>query len=156
MNKKYSKFFSSTSDFNLINSPYYWITQTHNQYVKNVDNALKIYGLDNSRRQILLALKSKNKASISDLSKIITCKISTTTKIVHRLRDEGYIGTYSCTLDARFTRVILTYKGERAIQSINEISNAVLAESFNGLPPLQVEKLLNTLQHIFKNLSDTH
>ena len=59
MTKKFSKFLPSMENFSLDNFPYYWITQVHAQYVQNVDHVLKKYGLDNSRRRILLCLKSK-------------------------------------------------------------------------------------------------
>ena len=41
MTKKYSKFLSIPTDFNLEDSPYHWISQVHTQYVQNVDYALK-------------------------------------------------------------------------------------------------------------------
>lgn len=108
MAKKYNKFLSGSADFNLENSLYHWITQVHAQYIQNVDHALKKYGLDNSRRRILLALQSKNKASVSDLSEMLISKMSTTTKVVYRLKEEGLVNTYCCEDDARITRVLLT------------------------------------------------
>ena len=153
MTKKYNKFLSATADFDLENSPYYWVTQVHAQYVQNVDHVLKKYGLDNSRRRILLALKAKHQASVSDLSEMIICKMSTTTKIVYRLKDEGLVSTYNCADDARITRVLLTDKGQQMIQKINDLSHIVLEQSFEGLTPLQIEKMLGNLKQIFKNLA---
>jgi DNA-binding MarR family transcriptional regulator len=106
MTKKYSKFLPGSEDFSLESFPFYWVTQVHAQYVLNVDHALKKYGLDNSRRRILLALDSKPHASVSDLSDMVVSKMSTTTKIVYRLKDEGLVETYSCEDDARITRVL--------------------------------------------------
>lgn len=153
MTKKYSKFLPSTDDFSLENFPFYWVTQVHAQYVLNVDHALKKYGLDNSRRRILLALKSKPHASVSDLSEMVVSKMSTTTKIVYRLKDEGLVHTYSCEDDARITRVILTEKGIEMTDKINDLTSVVLEQSFDGLTPLQIEKMMECLRHIFKNLS---
>jgi len=153
MTKKYSKFLPTTDSFNLDNFPYYWVTQVHSQYVLNVDHALKKYGVDNSRRRILLALKSKAHASVSDLSEMVVSKMSTTTKIVYRLKDEGLVDTYSCEDDARITRVVLTEKGNMMTQKINDLTNIVLEQSFDGLTPLQIEKTMESLRHIFKNLS---
>ncbi len=66
MPKKYSRFLLlSGENFDLGDFPYYWITQVHAQSVKKLDHALKKYGLDNSRRRILLSLKSKPHASVS-------------------------------------------------------------------------------------------
>ncbi|CAB1213206.1 MarR family winged helix-turn-helix transcriptional regulator [Acinetobacter bouvetii] len=153
MTKKYSKFLPSGEDFKLEDFPYYWITQVHAQQVQNVDHALKKYGLDNSRRRILVALQSKPHASVSDLSDMVVSKMSTTTKIVYRLKDEGLVDTYSCEDDARITRVVLTEKGKQMTQKINDLTNVVLEQSFEGLTPLQIEKMMESLKHIFKNLS---
>lgn len=153
MTKKYSKFLPTAENFDLEDFPYYWVTQVHAQYVLNVDHALKKYGLDNSRRRILLALKSKPHASVSDLSEMVVSKMSTTTKIVYRLKDEGLVDTYSCEDDARITRVTLTEKGNQMTQKINDLTNIVLEQSFEGLTPLQIEKMIESLKVIFKNLA---
>ena len=153
MTKKYSKFLPCVEDFSLDNFPYYWVTQVHAQHVQNIDHALKKYGLDNSRRRILLCLKSKPHASVSDLSGMVVSKMSTTTKIVYRLKDEGLVNTYCCEDDARITRVVLTEKGQQMAQKINDLSYIVLDQSFEGLTPLQVEKMLESLKLIFRNLA---
>lgn len=153
MTKKYSKFLPSTEDFNIEQFPYYWVTQVHAQYVLNVDHALKKYGLDNSRRRILIALKAKPNASVSDLSDMVVSKMSTTTKIVYRLKEEGLVETYSCEDDARITRVILTDQGHAMTEKINDLTGVVLEQSFDGLTPLQIEKMMDSLRHIFNNLS---
>lgn len=153
MSKKFSKFLPSTDHFNIEDFPYYWVTQVHAQYVLNVDHALKKYGLDNSRRRILLALTVKPHASVSDLSEMVVSKMSTTTKIVYRLKDEGLVDTYCCEDDARITRVVLTEKGLLMTQKINDLTNVVLEQSFDGLTPLQIEKMIESLRHIFQNLA---
>ena len=153
MTKKYSKFLPGSEDFSLESFPFYWVTQVHAQYVLNVDHALKKYGLDNSRRRILLALDSKPHASVSDLSDMVDSKMSTTTKIVYRLKDEGLVETYSCEDDARITRVLLTEKGVEMTNKINDLTSVVLEQSFEGLTPLQIEKMMESLKHVFKNLA---
>jgi len=153
MTKKYAKFLPTADDFTLENFPFFWITQVYSQHVQKVDQVLKKYGLDNSRRRILLALKSKPNASVSDLSDMVVSKMSTTTKIVYRLKDEGLVNTYSCEDDARITRVVLTEKGNEMTHKINDLTSAVLEQSFEGLTPLQIEKMMVGLKHIFNNLN---
>ncbi|OTG82979.1 MarR family winged helix-turn-helix transcriptional regulator [Acinetobacter sp. ANC 4648] len=153
MSKKYSKFLPSTEHFNLEDFPFYWITQVHAQYVLNVDHVLKKHGVDNSRRRLLIALEAQPNASVSDLSDKIVSKMSTTTKIVYRLKDEGFVDTYSCSDDARITRVILTESGKQMTRKINDLMAVVLEQSFEGLTLLQIEKMMESLRHIFKNLS---
>ena len=153
MSKKYARFLPTKDSFNLEDFPYYWISQVHAQYIQNIDNVLKKYGLDNSRRRILLALQVKPHASVSDLSDMVISKMSTTTKIVYRLKDEGFIETYSCQDDGRITRVNLTDKGEKMVVKINDLTSVILEQSFDGLIPLQLEKTMDILKHIFKNLA---
>lgn len=153
MSKKYAKFLPTIENFDLKSFPFYWITQVHAQYVLNVDHVLKKHGVDNSRRRLLLALSSQPHASVSDLSSMIVSKMSTTTKIVYRLKDEGMVDTYSCENDARITRVVLTEKGIKMTERINDLTTVVLEQSFEGLTPLQIEKMMESLKHIFKNLS---
>lgn len=154
MTKKYDRFLPSEKSFDVNNFPYYWISQVHAQYVINIDNVLKKYGLDNSRRRILLALYSRPNASVSELSEMVISKMSTTTKIVYRLKDEGYVNTYSCDGDARITRVVLTDHGIQMIHKINDLTGAVLEQSFEGLTPLQIEKMIDGLKILFRNLSN--
>lgn len=153
MSKKYAKFLPTIGNFDLQDFPFFWVTQVHAQYVQNVDHVLKKYGVDNSRRRLLLALSTKPDASVSDLSDMIVSKMSTTTKIVYRLKDEGMVNTYSCENDARITRVVLTEQGEKMTDKINDLMTVVLEQSFEGLTPLQIEKMMESLKHIFKNLS---
>ncbi|ENV76466.1 MarR family winged helix-turn-helix transcriptional regulator [Acinetobacter ursingii] len=153
MSKKYTRFLPTAESYDFNEFPYYWITQVHARYVLNIDNVLKKYGLDNSRRRILLALNSKPKANVSDLSEMIISKMSTTTKIVYRLKDEGLVNTFCCPEDARITRVELTEKGKEMIYKINDITSVVLEQSFDGLTPLQLEKTIENLKQIYKNLS---
>ena len=64
---------------------------------------------------------------------MVVSKMSTTTKIVYRLKDEGLVETYSCEDDARITRVVLTEKGMEMTHKINDLTNVVLEQSFEGL-----------------------
>ena len=153
MTKKYSKFLPATENFNIENFPFYWITQVHSQYVLNVVHVLKKYGVDNSRRRLLVTLKAKPHASVSELSELIVSKMSTTTKIVYRLKEEGFVDTYSCENDARITRVFLTEAGIAMTQKIYDLMSVVLEQSFDGLTPLQIEKMMENLKHMFKNLA---
>ena len=119
----------------------------------NVDHVLKKYGVDNSRRRLLVTLKAKPHASVSELSELIVSKMSTTTKIVYRLKEEGFVDTYSCENDARITRVFLTEAGIAMTQKIYDLMSVVLEQSFDGLTPLQIEKMMENLKHMFKNLA---
>ncbi|ENV76864.1 MarR family winged helix-turn-helix transcriptional regulator [Acinetobacter ursingii] len=152
MSNKYSKFFPNHDEFNLDNFPYYWITQVYGLYVAKMDNSLKKYGLDNSRRRILLAAYLYPDASVSDLSEMTLIKISTTTKILIRLREENLIETMLCPDDNRVTRVKLTQQGEEMVKKINEMTVVLFEDSFKGLKPSDIDRLNDSLKIIKQNL----
>ncbi len=152
MSNKYSKFFPNHDEFNLDNFPYYWITQVYGLYVAKMDNSLKKYGLDNSRRRILLAAYLYPNASVSDLSEMTLIKISTTTKILIRLREENLIETMLCPDDNRVTRVKLTQQGEEMVKKINEMPVVLFEDSFKGLKPSDIDRLNDSLKIIKQNL----
>ena len=82
MTNKYSKYFPIHDDFNIDDFPYYWISQVYGLYIHKMDNALKNYGLDNSRRRIILAASARPNSSISELAEMTIIKIPTATKII--------------------------------------------------------------------------
>ena len=47
----------------------------------------------------------------------------------------------------------MTDKGMQMTHKINDLTNVVLEQSFEGLTPLQIEKTMESLRHIFKNLA---
>lgn len=152
MPKRYSRYLPGNTDFSLEEFPYYWISLIHAQYVLNIDFVLKKFGLDNSRRRVLLALHESPNASISELSDTLISKMSTTTKIVYRLKEENLVETFSCDEDARITRVLLTDKGHEMVEKINNLTQVILSKSYEGLTPAQLDKLNAGLKILFKNL----
>lgn len=153
MTNKYSKYFPIHDDFSIDDFPYYWISQVHGLYITKMDNSLKQYGLDNSRRRIILAVHARQNASISELAEMAIIKIPTATKIIYRLKDEGILDTSVCDTDSRITRVSLTTKGHDMVIKINEITSLLFNDSFAGLKPSEIKKLNDALKIIKNNLS---
>lgn len=153
MTNKYAKYFPAHDDFDLEEFPYYLISQVHALYINKIDNSLKKYGLDNSRRRILLAASAKHDASISDLAEMALIKIPTATKIIYRLKDEGYVETSLCENDNRVTRVALTKLGHEMVIKINEITSLLFNDSFSGLKPSDIKRLNESLRVIKNNLA---
>ena len=153
MTNKYSKYFPIHDDFNIDDFPYYWISQVYGLYIHKMDNALKNYGLDNSRRRIILAASARPNSRISELAEMTIIKIPTATKIIYRLKDEGFLNTTACETDSRITRVSLTEKGHEMVIKINEITSLLLNDSFAGIKPSELNKLNDLLKIIKHNLA---
>ncbi|WP_111893931.1 MarR family winged helix-turn-helix transcriptional regulator [Acinetobacter sp. MB5] len=152
MSNKYSKYFPVHDDFNIDDFPYYWIAQVYGLYINKMDDSLKKYGLDNSRRRIILASHARPNASISELAEMSIIKIPTATKIIYRLKDEGLLDTSESEVDSRVTRVNLTEKGHEMVIKINEITSLLFNDSFSGLKPGDIKKLNESLKTIKHNL----
>lgn len=153
MTNKFSKYFPAHDEFHIDDFPYYWISQVNSMYTTKMDNSLKKYGLDNSRRRIILAVYSQPNASISELAEMSIIKIPTATKIIYRLKDEGLLTTTVCEEDSRVTRVNLTEAGMQKVIKINEITSILFDDSFKGLKPNDIKKLNDLLKLIKNNLS---
>lgn len=154
MNKKYEKFLPSYQDSkNTETFPYFWVTQVYAQYVHQLEKVLKKLGLNYSEGKFLHAIYTHPHASISELSERMISKMSTTVKILQRLKSDGLIETYPCKNDARITRVYLTEKGQKTVQKATELTSALLEDSFSGLTPLQIDKLIMNLKTLFYNLA---
>ncbi|MFI8037714.1 MarR family transcriptional regulator, partial [Acinetobacter baumannii] len=49
--------------------------------------------------------------------------------------------------------VYLTERGTEMINKINDLTSVVLEQSFEGITPLQLEKMMESLKLLLKNLS---
>lgn len=79
--------------------------------------------------------------------------MSTTTKIVYRLKDEGLVETYSCQSDGKYIRVYLTERGAEMINKINDLTSVVLEQNSRDITLFQLEKNDGKLKIALKNLS---
>lgn len=153
MNIKYAKYLPSSNGYDTNFCPLHWISRIHLKYIQQIDYALKKHGIDTSRHRVMNALYFNPNASISELSEFLVYKMSTTTKLVYRLKDEGFACTSSCADDARITQVTLTEKGMETLLKINDLAGVKLDQAFSGMTPSQIEKILQNLKQIFQNLS---
>ncbi|MBP6562935.1 MAG: MarR family transcriptional regulator [Neisseriaceae bacterium] len=153
MKNKMSHSFNNP-DYDLEDFPFYWISRVNGRYLKAMEESLKALDLDNTRRRVLVTLSKRDNVSVSDIVDHTIMKISTVTKIVYRLKDEGLVDTYSCPDDARITRVHLTEKGAAIVVQVNDASHRVLSNSFEGLTKAQLLRLNTMLMTIFHNLPE--
>ncbi|WP_153894949.1 MarR family winged helix-turn-helix transcriptional regulator, partial [Acinetobacter baumannii] len=105
---------------------------------------------DNTRRKIILSTNALGEASITDIANLSTLKLTTATKAVYRLVEDGIVEVYSSTADERISMVKLTAKGVELVEQINQISVVTLAGILNAFS----EDELHNLNHQLKKLFD--
>jgi len=79
-----------------------------------MEKLLKRIDLDIPRWRVLNILFENDDSSISEISEHAVAKLSTITKIVYRMKDDGLVETSQSTQDGRVTQVSLTAAGRQA------------------------------------------
>ncbi|MGK3629089.1 MarR family winged helix-turn-helix transcriptional regulator, partial [Acinetobacter sp. A11] len=93
------------------NFPFFWVSQVNGKYSQLIEKSIKKLGIDNTRRKIILSTNALGEASITDIANLSTLKLTTATKAVYRLVEDGIVEVYSSTSDERISMVKLTAKG---------------------------------------------
>jgi DNA-binding MarR family transcriptional regulator len=145
----------ASEDFRKEAFPFYWLARVHGRYSLAMEKTLKKIGMDIPSFRVLFILKENGESSISEISLHAVAKLSTITKIVYRMKDDGLVDTAPCTNDGRVTQVSLTANGRESIGRIQEATRSLFSQSFQGLSEAQIQKLNKTLETIFNNLPES-
>jgi DNA-binding MarR family transcriptional regulator len=76
------------------------------------------------------------------------------TKIVLRMKAEGYVDTRPSTTDGRVTEVLLLPKGQQAVKQVRAQAGRIFQQAFRDLSASQLAALNDVLQKIFHNLDN--
>ncbi len=131
------------------NFPFFWVSQVNGKYSQLIEKSIKKLGIDNTRRKIILSTNALGEASITDIANLSTLKLTTATKAVYRLVEDGIVEVYSSTSDERISMVKLTAKGIELVEQINQISVVTLAGILNAFSEDELHTLNNQLKKLF-------
>jgi len=143
---------SGYEHFDLHGWPFYWLTQTHGQYLLMLERVLKEVELDVPRWRVLILLEGERARSISYLAREAISKLSTMTRIVQRMQDDELVITRPRASDQRVTEVALTSHGRRARVLALQQADKVYQKTFEGITEREVEELNRTLARIHANM----
>lgn len=135
-------------------SPFYWLAKVHGRYSMAMEKALKKIDMDIPRRRVLIILKDNGESSMSDISMHAMAKLSTITKIVYRMKEEGLVETRPRPEDGRVTLVSVTEVGLSTLSRIHQVTSGIFAKGFRGLTDAQIARLNDTLAKMFHNLPE--
>src|SRR5690606_4765756 len=117
-----------------------------------MNRSLRNIGLDVSSWLVLSILDAHRECSMSDLAALASANLSTTTKIVYRLQEQGLVLTTTSSNDARVTNVHITEPGLEALRQSEERTAQLVERSLQGFNPAQVRKLNLQLEKLLANL----
>lgn len=151
-----TQFNPASPDFVKEDFPFYWLARVYGVYTMEMERALKAVDMDIPTWRTLFILNENGSSSMSEISLHAITKLSTVTKIVYRMKAEGLVDTMTSPQDARVTLVTITDLGRDAIARSKLAIHHIFARSFEGMTPLQIRKLNESLHLILDNLSPRH
>jgi MarR family transcriptional regulator, organic hydroperoxide resistance regulator len=154
MPKNFHKIDPDGPGFAMANWPFYWITRVSRAYTHDLEVALKQVDMDVASWRVLMILNELNPASVSQLAEHGVIKLSTMTKTVIRMQNDGLVLTAPRSTDARVTEVTLTQKGIETIEMVRKQASKVFLKAFEDFDSAKIEQLNATLQRVFSNLKD--
>jgi len=122
-------------------------------FVRNETEKNGVYGLVPSHGGILAALYSNGKPlTMTEIATYIKKTPATTTALVNKLLDFGYITKENSVEDARVTYISLTQKGKEFRDVFIEISIKLNKKFHSGLSDLEADMLEKLLEKAGKNM----
>ena len=152
--KKNSRFLPTSENFRYEEFPFYWLARVNAIYTQQMEQILKKLGTDVPTRRVLHILKNHGTLSVSEISTHAIIKLSTITRIVQRMRDEGLVHTATNPEDARITDVSMTPKGESLLAEIQQATSKIFVRGYGKLSEARLMRISKDLQQIFNNLAD--
>ena len=76
------------------------------------------------------------------------------TKIVHRMKADGYVDTRVSATDGRVTEVLLLPKGRQSVKQVRAQAGRIFQQAFHDLSDSQLAGLNDVLRQIFQNLEN--
>ncbi|MBD8254062.1 winged helix-turn-helix transcriptional regulator [Pseudomonas fluorescens] len=150
--KRRNRYNPASEDFHKEDFPFYWLVRVYGRYTVSMEKILKRINLDIPRWRLINILFENGSSSISEISEHAVAKLSTVTKIVYRMKDDGLVETSQSAQDGRVTQVSLTEKGRQAFFDMHTATEELFNRSFEGLTEAQLRKLNLILSSIFSNL----
>ena len=138
--------------FLLENSPFFLMNRTVGAYGLAMERALRAVGADIPRWRVLMLAHERGPLSVGDIAANAVLKLSTATKVVQRLRDEGLVRLQRRSGDARVTDVAATAAGEGVVEVVREVASRLYQGAFRGIEAQDIEHLNRTLAQLQRNL----
>lgn len=139
-------------DFKRHQFPLYWVARLSGLYSLRMDALLKKIGMDVPRWRVLGVLTEKNPSSISEIAEEAVIRLSTTTKLVQRMKEEGLVDTRPSATDGRVTEVRITDAGRAAFEKVRARAGQVFEQSCENIDDASLAQLNDVLRAMFHNL----
>lgn len=138
--------------FNMEEWPFYWLTRFSGRYHQQMERALKPIGLDIPHWRVLMALRDRERLSVSEIADHAIAKLPTMTKIIKRMEADGLIVCTPRPTDQRVTEVSLTEQGVEASSKAWAAANSIYERAFENVSAKEIATLNRLLRTITRNI----
>lgn len=123
-------------------------------YLKDELKSMGMQEMVSSHGNILYQLSVYKQLTMKDLAARIHRDKSTTTVLVRKLENAGYIERQTSTTDNRVFFITLTQKGEEYTKNTSVISERLISRCYEGFSNNEKETLLALLNRVSNNFSE--
>jgi DNA-binding MarR family transcriptional regulator len=138
----------SYADFALSDSPFYLLVRTAGQYELAMANALRAIGMDLPSWRALMIVHEHSPTSVSEIAAEAVTRLSTMTRVVQRLEQQGLVKLAQSDSDARVTQVSITVNGERAALQVREVASQMFKAAFGDATSAEIAALNQMLRRL--------
>lgn len=144
------------ADFHIDCWPFYWIARVTGRYLQEMEAALKPIGLDVPRWRALSVLSEFDPASVSEIADHAIVKLSTMTRILQRMAEDGLVELRARSSDGRVTEASLTARGREAAAAAwleaDRLYRRAFGSASSPVDTPRVVKLNQQMRQLFDNL----
>lgn len=133
-------------------SPFFHLARLVGLYQIRMDTYLKPIGMDVPRWRVLAILHEQGCVPISRIAELAVIRISTMTKLVYRMENEGLTSTAISGQDGRVTEVQLTEKGQQAYAEVRSIASLIFSRAFHNFDDDEIQALIAMCRKVYANI----
>jgi DNA-binding MarR family transcriptional regulator len=130
----------------------YLMRRVSERLSKSLAEALKPFDQTPNAWRVLVALVSRDRASISELAEFTIIDQSTLSRTVDRMEQQRLVKRTPSDADGRTVVVSLTDAGQRAFDQMLPIASAQYEWAIRGIPARNVDVMRTTLQQMLNNI----
>ena len=139
-------------DFVLDDYIYYNINHASNQYGRRMEAAFALLDIDQTAWRVLSLLSNDEDSRFSDIAKRGMVKVSTLSRQIDRMVEDGLVLRAVGADDRRTVRVSLTERGRKELERARQASTAIFDEATAGIAAEDLATAIDVLQRMRGNL----
>ena len=129
---------------------------TVKSFVGSLEERLKGTGVSPSQHRALAHLIALGPLPLTDLVKRLGIATPTGVRLVDRMERDGWVTREPDPEDSRRKMLVPTKKAHGVWETISVVSKEMLIQAYRGIPPEEIEKVIEVLERVRANLACSH